>query len=193
MNPDSMAKRMILRTHNRDGLPEIVVGLTLLIASGLIYLQVLLPRGSTGFKSANIAFTILIPALCLGASPALKWIRGRYLIDREGYVEHQPAPRTRMAVAAAIGIGLLPVLFFLEPRAGLLHAATGILAGVLMVMLGRLPRFIVGGVMVAAAGVSIGLAGVTMDQGFAMLFGFQGLLTLVSGSVVFARFMRQPA
>jgi hypothetical protein len=34
--------------------------------------------------------------------------------------------------------------------------------------------------------------GVSLDAGFVILFGFQGLLTLASGCLVFRRFMQQP-
>jgi hypothetical protein len=106
----------------------------------------------------------------LSAGPALKWIRERYLVERAGYVQHQPAPKSRKMVAAFVGAVLVPALFFLEPKDGMLLGATGILSGVLVATLGRSSRFLIGGALMA-----------------------QGLLTLVSGTVVFARFMRQPA
>src|SRR5208337_5298049 len=86
-DPDAMATRLTQRAHNRDGLPEIAVGVTFLLVSGLSYAQVALPRGSIGFKVAVIAFSFLVPLLTLGSPRILKWVRRRYLIARVGYVE----------------------------------------------------------------------------------------------------------
>jgi multidrug transporter EmrE-like cation transporter len=55
-----------------------------------------------------------------------------------------------------------------------------------------LPRFVIGGVLMAATGVVLAISGVAMGVGFAILVGCAGLATMVSGSVVFFRFMRQP-
>ena len=104
-DPGAIAERLMQRAHSRDGLPEIAVGLTFLFASGLIYAQTVLPRESMAFKVAVIGFAILLPVLCMGAPSALKWVRGRYLVARIGYVQNKPIGRkgiaTGIVVAAA--------------------------------------------------------------------------------------------
>jgi hypothetical protein len=92
-DPNAFAKRLIQRAHNRDGLPEIAVGLTFLIVGFLSYAQVVLPRESIGFKAAVLGLALLIPVLCIGAPGGLKWVRQRYLIERLGYVESKPISR----------------------------------------------------------------------------------------------------
>ena len=47
-DPNAMAKRLMQRAHNRDGLPEVAVGLIWLLLSGLIYATIVLPKGSIG-------------------------------------------------------------------------------------------------------------------------------------------------
>ena len=73
-DPNAVARRLMQKAHTRDGLPEIAVGLIFLLASGLLYAQAVLPRESSGFKSAVLAFSLLLPFLILGSPWALKWV-----------------------------------------------------------------------------------------------------------------------
>jgi len=184
------------RAHNRDGLPEIAVGVTFLLVSGLSYAQVALPQGSIGFKVTVIAFSFLVPLLTLGTPRILKWVRRRYLILRVGYVEPKPMARKQMALgivlALAVGVVALLAVARWSPPDNWLLAGTGLVGGALSAWCGRLPRFVIGGVLMAATGVVLAISGVAMGVGFAILFGCAGLATMVSGSVVFFRFMRQP-
>jgi len=52
-DPTVMARRLIQKAHNRDGLPEIAVGVSFLLVAGLIYAQVVLPPESSGFKAVG--------------------------------------------------------------------------------------------------------------------------------------------
>lgn len=195
-DPNAIARRLIQRAHNRDGLPEIAVGLTFLLVGALSYAQVLLPRESIGFKAAVLGLALLIPVLCLGTPWALKWVRRRYLIERVGYVESKPICRRQIGIGIAFAAVAAVVLFgvitqFSQPDRWVL-AGTGLFGGAIAALSGQLPRFVIGGVLMAATGMVIAFAGVSLQIGFAVLFGFQGLLALISGGVVFLRFMRQP-
>jgi len=195
-DPNAVARRLLQRAHTRDGLPEIAVGLIFLLASGLLYAQAVLPRESSGFKSAVLAFSLLLPFLILGSPWALRWVRRRYLVERLGYVRHKPIGRKQIGFGILLAALMTLVLFGVVPRFSQpdrwLLAGTGLSGGALLAWCGRLPRFVVGGVVMAAAGVLVAFAGVSLETGFAMLFGFQGLLTLASGGVVFLQFIRQP-
>lgn len=196
-DPDAIAKRLISRAHHRDGLPEIAVGLTFLTIGALIYAQAPLPHESMGFKVVILGLSLLMAILWIGSPRAVKWVRRRYLIERVGYVESKPICRKQIGIgiilAVLTAVFLLGVVTqFARPEQWVL-AGTGLFGGALVALSGQLPRFVIGGVLMAAAGIAIALAGVSLQIGFAVLFGFQGLLALISGAVVFLRFMRQPA
>ncbi len=195
-DPGAIAKRLIQRAYHRDGLPEIAVGLTFLVVGALSYAQALLPRESISFKVDILALALLIPALCIGSPLALKWVRRRYLIDRVGYVESRPVGRRQIGIGIAVAVVAAVALFgvvpqFSQPDRWVL-AGTGLLGGALAALSGRLARFVVGGVLVAATGIIVAFSGASLQTGFAVLFGFQGLLAFISGGVVFWRFIRQP-
>jgi hypothetical protein len=178
-------------------LPEIALGLTFLVVGALSYAQVLLPRESIGFKAAVPGLALLIPVLCMGTPRALKWVRRRYLIERVGYVESKPICRGQIGIGITLAVLVAAVLFgvvtqFSQPDRWVL-AGTGLSGGALAALSGRLPRFVIGGVLMAVTGIVIAFSGVSLQIGFAVLFGFQGLLALISGGVVFLRFIRQPA
>jgi len=195
-DPKVVARQLMQRAYNRDGLPEIAVGLIFLIASGLIYAQDVLPRGSTGFKLAVLAFAILLPFLIFTSPRALQWVRRRYLMERVGYVQHKPIGWRWIGFGIVLGALLALALFGVFPRLPQLSrwllAGTGLLGGALIAWCGRLPRFVIEGIVMAATGVFLAFSGVSLEMGFAILLGFQGLVTLVSGCVVFLRFIRQP-
>jgi hypothetical protein len=195
-DPNAIAKRLMQRAYNRDGLPEIAVGLTFLVVGALSYAQVLLPRDSVGFKAAVVGLALLTPVLCIGSPRALRWARRRYLIERVGYVEPKPICRKQIGVGITVAVVAAVVLFgvvpqFSQPDRWVL-AGTGLFGGALAALIGQLPRFVIGGVLMAATGMVVAFSGVSPEVGFAVIFGFQGLLALISGSVVFLRFIRQP-
>ncbi len=191
-----MAKRLMQKAHNRDGLPEIAVGVSLLFVAGLSYAQVMLPRESIGFKAAVLGLSFLIPLLCFGLPWALKWVRRRYLIERFGYVQPKPIGRKQISIGIMLAVLMTVVLFgvvtqFSQPDRWVL-AGTGLFGGALASVCGQLPRFVIGGVVMAATGIFIAFSGVSLQIGFAILFGSQGILALVSGGVAFLRFIREP-
>lgn len=195
-DPKAMAERLMQRAHLRDGLPEIAVGLSFLVVSGLIYAQAAAPRESIGFKAAVITSAFGVPLLIFGSMWVLKWVRRRYLIERVGYVEHNPIGRKQIALgvmlAAVMTLALFGVVTRLSQPDRWLLAGTGLLGGALVAGCGRLPRLVIEGVLMATTGVFVAVSGVPLEIGFIILFGFQGLLTLVSGGIVFLRFLRQP-
>ena len=196
LDPDALSRRLLQEAHNRDGLPEIAVGLSFLAIAGLSYAQVALPRESAGFKAAVLALAFLIPIATLGSRWALGWLRRRYLIGRFGYVQPKPIGRKQIGVGIILTIvvtaGLFGAVARLSDPDRWILAGTGLFGGALAAFCGRLPRFVAGGALMAATGICVALSGVSLQIGFAILFGLQGLVALVSGCAVFLRFMRQP-
>lgn len=173
------------------------MGLTFLSIGALIYVQAPLPHDSTGFKVVVLGLSLLMAILCISSPRAVKWVRRRYLIERVGYVESKPICRKQIGIGITLAMLVAVFLFgvitqFARPEQWVL-AGTGLFGGALAALGGQLPRFVIGGALVATTGIAIALAGVSLQIGFAVLFGFQGLLALISGAVVFLRFMWQPA
>ncbi len=132
--------------------------------------------------------------MCLGAQSAIKSVRRRYLIERVGYVELKPVNRKRRTVGFAVAFVIAAVAAYaaarqsFQPKGMLVMTATGM--GLLTAMSGQSLRFMIGGALVALFGAALAWLGVQAEPGMSMLFGFAGLLALVSGTVVFWRFMR---
>lgn len=196
-DPSALAGRLIQKAHNQGGLPEIAIGITWLLLSGLICAQVALPHRSIGFKIAVLTDAILIPALILGTPAALRWVRRRYLLTRVGYVQYKPAGRKQIGFGILVAVLMAVALFGVVPRLARpdawLLAGTGLFSGAIAALGGRLPRFVIGGLLMAAMGMILAWSGVPLEIGFAILFGFEGVVCLVSGGVVCLRFMRQPS
>jgi hypothetical protein len=196
-SPDAIAGRLMQKAHNQDGLPEIAVGLMFLFVAGLQWLQVVFHPGSLAYKAANLGL-MLLPAPYFGSLWAIKMVRRKFLIARVGYVEFKPVNKKR--IWAVIGIAFVvacAMVFAIAakrlPPASWLLATTGIGGGLLAILSGRLPRFVVGGVLMAVAGIFLCLIRVSLEMGFMILFGAMGLLSLVSGCVVLLLFTRRPA
>jgi len=166
------------------------------MVAGLSYAQVVLPRESAGFKAAVLALATLFPILCFGSPSALRRVRRRYLIGRLGYVESKPIGRKQVGIGVALAVLMTVALFGVVPQLsqpdGWILAGTGLLGGALAAWCGQLPRLVIGGLLMAAAGICIALSGASLQIGFALLFGFQGIVAFISGGVVFLRFIRGP-
>jgi len=193
--PDAIANRLMQKAHNRDGLPEIAIGLSFLFLASLIYVQTQLERGSNRDKMVSLALCSLIPLMGFGASWAVKRVRRQFLIERVGYVQPKPIGVKPVAVTLVIAVAAAVLVSVISHAQfdGLILACSGVFGGGLAVLSGRSLRFAIGGILVAAAGVLIGLSGTSLEIGFALLWGFAGLLSLLSGCIVLLHFLRQPA
>lgn len=197
VDPDAAARRLMRIAHNRDGLPELAIGTVLLTNAFLTWLQVAYPRGSFAYRSSWWGMMLgLIPMI--GVSPwAIKWMRRRFLIEKVGYVELKPVPRRLLIIVTCIAFVVAAAMAWAVhlralPPSGWMVAGTGITWGLLAAYAGRLPRYVVGGVLMAAVGVCLGLSGVSFEMGSLILYGSMGILSLVSGCVVLLHFLRMP-
>jgi hypothetical protein len=198
-DPKRLGTRLIQGSWNRDGLPEIAGGLTLLLASGFIYAQAVLPHNTPGFKMAVISFAILLPVLMLSTQSLLKGVRARFLLERSGYVQYKPMARKYLGAKVLIGLAMA-LLFFVAARLlpnpdRWLIAFTGLLGGSLQVWVGLaigLRRFVLYGACWALTGALLAYSGIPLGPGMAILYGLQGAVSLISGAVVFGLFLRRP-
>jgi hypothetical protein len=198
-NPAAIANRLIQKAHNRDGLPEIAMGITFLAAAAMEWLQLASRSGSVAYKAANWGMMLLVPAIILGSQWVIKKVRRRFLVERVGYVELKPLNRRRVAIVIAIAFvmataAVLAAIRFRDssPPTAWFLAGTGMGGGVLMVLVGRLPRLVVGGALMAATGVILAFSGISLVPGFAILYGVIGLLLCISGAVAFLSLVLKP-
>jgi hypothetical protein len=197
--PDAIAKRLMQKAHNRDGLPEIALGVLFLFFAGLEGLQVVFLPGSPAYRASSWGLMLL----CLTQPLALPWtitqVRRRFLIDKVGYVALKPVNRKLSATIIGLAFVIGAAAAFAVSRgieisspSGWILATTGIFGGAIAAFGGRSPRFAIGGVSMAAAGILLAFSGVSLNMGLTILFGFTGLLSFVSGSIVFLILLRQP-
>ena len=196
VNPDAAARNLMQKAHNQDGLPEIAIGVTFLITAGLIWTDVVFPPTSLGYKAASLAFGLALPILIFGSQWVIKRLRRRYLMERVGFVELKPLNRKRLAVilgfAFAVGTAVaLAAWKDAVPPASWFVAGIGIFGGALAAIAGKIPRFFIGGGIMAVVGILVGLSRVSLGTGQAILYGIMGLLSLVSGVVVLLLFIRK--
>src|ERR1039457_3606961 len=84
-DPKIAAERLMQRAYNRDGLPELTIGLAWLAMASLVYGAEAIPKGSPAFVADILGFALGCPLLTIGAPRFVKWVRGRYLTGRLGY------------------------------------------------------------------------------------------------------------
>jgi len=196
-NPDGAARRLMQTANNRDGLPEIAIGICLLTVAFLVWLEVAFQPGSFVYRMSWWGMLLLLCPMIAASPWAIQRVRRGFLIERVGYVELKPIPRKRSILVIAIAFVTASVTAWAAyrgeiPPASWLLAGIGIGGGLLMVQAGRLPRFVVGGALMAGVGIALGFSRVTFEVGSLVLYGSMGILSLVSGCVVFLRFMRMP-
>jgi hypothetical protein len=197
-DPNAIANRLMQKAHNRDGLPEIAIGLSFLTVAATMWMQVVFHPGSMGYTAGFWSFALLVPAMILGSQWAIKRVRRRFLIEKVGYVQLKPVNRKRFGIVIGIALVVAVVAAFAAikgsfPPASFVLAGTGIGGGLLAALSGRIPRFVIGGVVMAATGILVAFSRVSLGLGFTILYGLMGLLSLVSGSVVLLLLMLKPA
>ena len=195
-NPDLTARRLLLKGHNRDGFPEIAIGLCFLITAFSMWLQVAFQPGSLPYREAALILGVLVPAVGLGSMWAIKKVRRHFLIEQEGYVKLKPPNRKRLVIVGAfsflIAVAMVVGIYKRAlPPASWILAGTGIGGGVLAARAGRLPRYVVGGAIMAATGILVALSRVSLEKGYMILYGSMGILSLLSGCVVLLLFLRR--
>ena len=196
VNPDAAARNLMQRAHNQDGVPEILIGVFFLAVAGLMWLQVAFKPRSFEYLASVVGLILLIGPLGVLLPWLIRKFRRRYLIERVGYVEPKPANRKRLAVVLGVALVVGAAAVFgawrgAFPPASWVLAGTGIFFGAIMAIAGRLPRFIVGGLVWAVVGCVAGLSRLSFAEGFTLVYGVTGLLSLISGCVVLLLFMRR--
>lgn len=194
-DPDAAVRRLMRRAHNRDGLPEIYIGAVLLTNAFLIWLQIGHPRGSFVYGASWWGMMLVIIPMIGVAQWAIQWVRRRFLIENVGLVELKPVPKKVLIIVTCVALAVAAAMAWAVsvralPIGGWLVAGTGMAWGLLAVYAGRLPRYVVGGILMAVAGICLGFSGVSYEVGSLVLYGSMGILALISGCVVLLHFVR---
>jgi hypothetical protein len=207
--PDAIANGLMNKAEYRDGLQEIAIGVLILAFVGLT----LSPVGFKLliYKSFSWGGLLLIP-IGFGSQWVIKKVRKRYLIEKVGYVKLKPVNQKRLGIRLGIVLGCSFVVAALAtfvmfkaviatyrgdgvvdwlPPFSWLILGTGIFGGAIMIFRVRLLRYVIGGVIMAAMGILLGFSRVSLNVGLTILYGFGGLLPLISGCVVFFLFIRK--
>ena len=209
-SPDVIANRLINKAEYRDGLQEIAVGLLILT---LVPLARVIHKDS--FGSIELVVFMILPTVMVVVSQwAIKEVRMRFLIGKEGFVQLKPISRKRLAITFGRGLGrafvigavgmvggiLVTVaihkgwgaaLWGLLPRDSWELVETGILGGAVMIFYSRLPRYLIGGVTMAGMGILLTFSRVSFDVGVVVLGGIAVLLPVISGTMALFLFLRQ--
>ena len=199
-DPKIAAGRLMQRAYNRDGLPELAVGLLLLIFASLIYGTAVFPKGSPAFVAAVLGFAFGCPLLGWTTPRFLRWVRTRYLTGRFGYV--RPKRMDRKVIWYGIlntivfaCVLLLGSLLFKRWDQWVL-AMSGFLGGAIGIGIGwrsGVPRFVVKGLFWALSGAALSLTDLPLEIAMAAWLGAVGLVEFVSGGVVLRRFLAESA
>jgi hypothetical protein len=195
-DPDRLARRLIQKAHNRDGVPEIAIGLFFLSVSALFAAQHLLEKEWPAFHATPVA---ILPLIFL-VQRSVKWARNRWLIERTGYVEMKPPSLKRRMLAASIGMvvaviagaaGAAAVRAHISNTSQWVLIGSGVLGGILFPVCGRALRFVLNGAVVAVTGILLGLYNAGYDTGWVVFYGVAGAITVISGTVVLIRYLKQ--
>jgi hypothetical protein len=213
-NPDAIANRLMEKAEYRDGLQEIAIGLMILMFAGMTGLPMVF-KGPFSSMASLSGICLLLVIMGFGSQWAIKKVRKRFLAGKMGYVKLKPVNRKRLGIRLGIIVGLAFIIaalatfvmfkvvianhkggasahWSLFPPANWLLVGTGLLGGAIMVFRVRSPRYVIGGVIMAALSILLAFSKVSPNVGLTILCGFAGLLALISGSVVFFLVLRQP-
>jgi hypothetical protein len=196
-DPDAAARRLMRIAHNRDGLPEIAIGTILLTSAFLVWLEVAYPRGSFAYRASWWGMMLLVVPMIGGSQWVIKSVRRRFLIEKAGYVQLKPVPKRLLVIVTCVAFVIAAAMAWAVyrralPPSGWMVAGAGIAWGLLAAYAGRLPRYVVGGALMAAVGICLGFSRVSFEMGALILYGSMGMLSLVSGCVVLLHFVRMP-
>lgn len=108
-----------------------------------------------------LVYALVFPVVYFTGQRWLKAFRRRYLVAREGYVEHFPGPyplRRMWFIAVAAAVIVLAQVVFRPLPDYWVTGFTGLASGALAVVCGRGTRFYFSGLVMAALGLGVALA-----------------------------------
>lgn len=202
-DPAVLAFQLMHRAHLQDGLPELFIGIMLLVLGASFWVQILLVP-SMMMTSLFLMLTIAFVLLCFRSTALVKWIRRRYLVERVGYIESrldEPSKRRHKRKQLAIllaSLSLLMVIMVMDllnilplnlGRSIILFL--GIVFCGAFLSFGTAYRFKVNGILALIAGLFLAFREPPLQTAVASFLTAVGSVNLISGLFVFFRFMRR--
>lgn len=172
---------------NRDGIPELAVGLLFAAIAALFAAEAAL--GDRGRSVSAIGLPIVVGIGAFALRPLVRAAKDRLVHSRTGWVSFPKPSRARRAVAVAVGLSVAGIVAVAVHRLGswelpIETLGTGVLVGAGFLFLGvryGLPRLALVGLGSIAAGSAVVLAGLPNPLASAVYFGATALALLVSG------------
>jgi len=196
-SPDAIARRLLQKAHTQDGLPEMCVGLLFLLAAPLNWMSSQLDGSSMAFKDAYVGVYVLWLLLAVSIPWLIQWMRRRFLVEHEGYVALKSNKRTLIRIllvgaVVCIFLGFAALWLKLPGLDRWILAALGLFVCAVWSLIGQTLRFRIVGALNAATGILLALNGLSIEISLGIFYGVSGLASLLSGLVVFIRFLHLP-
>lgn len=193
-DPDALARRLIHSAHLSDGLPEILVGLSFLFFSAMNWLSLPASKGSVAARVFILIIIALIIFAGFSSTRLIASLRTRYLIARSGYVRRkaQKPSAIQIATTAILVVAantLVALGFWSVLSQHWILICCGTLFGALWMLLGRLPRFVIGGLLIAGSALLLGFLALPPEIDWGAFCTFAGVLMLASGGWALVRLM----
>lgn len=208
MRTDPHVSRLMRIAHLSDGLTEISEGLVFLLIAGTAHVLSSPPQALKAWIDASPSIVLLtvlsLPLLLfsVGGVRGVLWLRRTYLLDKVGYVEFEPLNGKQLGIGIGVFVGVLVGIVLLaaalrwfqqvDPAASL-FLLVGVFFGVILVWLGRTPRFIVCGVVAVFGAVWLVLSHTSLPA-IPMLFCvLVGSSLFISGAFALVRLLLRSA
>jgi len=181
-----------------DGVSELLVGVIVLLAAIIYYVQESTP-GSLLSKILGIASVILVCGVGFGGRWIIQRIKERTTYPRTGYVTYKSSWKNKGNVAIAIGVMALVfafVVFTTLTDTKLIAwgpVVCGLFLGILMVQAGYRfgqPRFYFLAFLGLLIGAGLVVSGLRIELSLPLFFGLNGLFLLTSGSLTLWKYLR---
>ncbi|MBK8902924.1 MAG: hypothetical protein IPM53_17170 [Anaerolineaceae bacterium] len=176
-----------------DGLVELLLGLLLLVLSGLFWWQVATDSEYAALVGGiAMPFIIVLGAILMGVT--LRWLKQRLVYPRTGYVTYAKPTNKQRGLSAVLGfvIGAAMALTITQLElAELTPAFIGAGMGLALFMLGNrvgLLRFHLLALWAVASGIIIAFLGVAETVASTFALGSIGLSMVASGGFAFWRY-----
>lgn len=183
-----------------DGLAELIGGAAFLII-GSYFLLVELNSQAWWVGVLQAAFILIFLGAVYGGRKLIATLKDRYVYPRTGYIEYRVDKKSaglRRVLAGITGVVVAAILVIFAPVEGRIDwvvALTSLVVGAVL-MFGQArsaghERFMILGLASVLLGMLLAVSGWPNGIALGLYYGGIGLASMVSGALVFQRFLRE--